>query len=121
MKTRVVVVEDHASVRQMLGMMVAREGPYEAVGDAGTGFDALRTCRKVKPDLVILDLALPELCGLEVMRTLRAEELKTRFLVYSGSSSVEMIREALRARPQGFVHKTDQWAVFREALRMVSE
>src|SRR4051812_23530607 len=106
MKTRVVVVEDHASVRQMLGMLLEREGPYEPVGEAGTGFDALTTCRKLKPDLVILDLVLPELCGLEVMRMLRLEELKTRFLVYSGARSGEMIREALRARPQGFVHKT---------------
>src|SRR3954470_18409127 len=120
MKTRVVVVEDHVGVRQMMGILLEREGPYERVGEAGTGFDALRTCRKLKPDLVILDLVLPELNGLEVLRTLRAEELKTRFLVYSGVSSGEMIREALRARPHGFVHKTDQWSVFWEALRMVS-
>src|SRR4051812_12339609 len=120
MKTRVVVVEDHASVRQMMGILLEREGPYERVGEAGTGFDALRTCRKLKPDLVILDLALPELCGLEVMRTLRAEQSRAGFLIYSGAMAGEIIREALRAHPHGFVHKTDQWAVFWEALRTVS-
>ena len=54
MKNRVVVVDDHASIRQMLGMVLSREGPYEMVGEAGSGFEALKVCRKLKPRLVVL-------------------------------------------------------------------
>jgi DNA-binding NarL/FixJ family response regulator len=120
MKNRVVVIDDHASVRQMLGIVLAREGPYEMVGEGGTGFEALKVCRKWKPQIVVLDLILPELNGVEVLRTLRAESRETRFIVYSGTLNRSMIVEALQARPHGFVHKTDALSTFCEALRAVA-
>ena len=120
MKTRVVVVDDHVSVRQMLGVVLEREGLYEVVGEAGTGFEALKVCRKMKPRLIILDLVLPELSGVEVLRTLRAEMRDARIMVYSGTLSRALIVEALQARPHGFVHKTDALPTFCEALRAVS-
>src|SRR5882757_9991031 len=83
MKTREVMVDAHVSVRQMLALVLAREGPYEVVGEAGTGFEALKVCRSLKPQLVVLDLVLPELNGVEVLRTLRAEMREARFMVYS--------------------------------------
>src|SRR5258707_8170133 len=119
MKNRVVVVDDHASIRQMLGIVLAREGPYEMVGEAGTGFEALKVCRKHKPQIVVLDLLLPELNGVEVLRTLRAEFRETRFMVYSGTLNRSLIVEALQARPHGFVHKSDALSTFCEALRAV--
>ena len=120
MKTRVVVVDDHASIRQMLGIILAREGPYEMVGEAGTGFEALKVCRKLKPQLVVLDLILPELNGLEVLRAIRAEMRDVRCMVYSGTLNRSLIVEALQARPHGFVHKTDALGIFCEALRAVT-
>jgi len=120
MKTRVVVIDDHASIRQMVAMVLAREGPYEVVGEAGTGFEALKVCRKLKPQLVVLDLVLPELNGVEVLRTLRPEMRDSRFMVYSGTVNRALIVEALQARPHGFVHKSDALATFCEALRAVT-
>ncbi len=120
MKTKVVVVDDHASIRHMLALVLTREGPFEIVGEAGTGFEALRLCRRVKPQLVIQELVLPELNGVEVLRTLRKELRETRFLVYSGTLNRGLIVEALRERPHGFVHKTDALATFCEALRAVT-
>jgi DNA-binding NarL/FixJ family response regulator len=120
MKNRVVVVDDHASIRQMLGIVLAREGPYEVVGEAGTGFEALKLCRKVKPQIVVLDLVLPELNGVEVLRALRSESRETRCVVYSGTLNRSLIVEALQARPHGFVHKSDALPTFCEALRAVT-
>jgi len=120
MKNRVVAVDDHASIRQMLGIVLAREGPYEMVGEAGNGFEALKVCRKLRPQIVVLDLLLPELNGLEVLRTLRGELRDTRFMIYSGTVNRSLIVEALQARPHGFVHKSDALAVFCEALRAVA-
>jgi DNA-binding NarL/FixJ family response regulator len=120
MKNRVVVVDDHASIRQMVGRLLPGEGPYEMVGEARTGFEALKQCRKHRPQLVVLDLCLAELNGVEVLRTLRAELRETRFMVYSGTMNRHLIVEALRLRPHGFVHKTDEWQTFCEALRAVA-
>lgn len=120
MKTRAVIVDDHVSVREMLAMVLSREGEYDVVGEAGTGFEALKVCRKMKPRLVILDLVLPQLNGVEVLRALRGEMRETRFMVYSGTMNRALIIEALQARPHGFVHKTDALQTFCEALRAVA-
>ena len=121
MKTRVVVVDDHASIRQMLALVLAREGPYEVVGEAGTGFEAMRVCRRMRPQLVVLDLVLPELNGVEVLRNLREEKLESRFMIYSGAQNRALIVDALQARPHGFVHKSDPLSTFCEALHAVSK
>ena len=120
MKTNVVLVDDHSSVRQMLALVLEREGGFAVVGEARTGFEALKVCARMKPRLVILDLALPELNGLEVLRRLRAESREVRVLVYTGAENRELILETLRERPHGFVHKRDALATLREALRTVT-
>ena len=120
MKTSVVIADEHVSVRQMLAAALEEDGRYEVLGVAGTGFEALRVCRRVKPRLVILDLLLPEMSGVEVLRELRAEARETRLLVYSRSNNREMILAALQARPHGFVRKSDSMETLHEALRAVA-
>lgn len=120
MKTNVVLVDDYSSVRQMLALVLEREGGYAMVGEARTGFEALKVCAQVKPRLVILDLSLPELNGLELLRRLRADSRDVRVLVYTGTDNRELILATLRERPHGFVHKRDPLATLREALRTVA-
>ena len=120
MKTNVVLVDDYCSVRQMLAQVLEREGGYAVVGEAKTGFEALKVCARVRPRLVILDLALPEMNGLEVLRRLWAESRDVRVLVYSGVENRELTLAVLRERPHGFVHKRDSLATLREALRAVT-
>ena len=81
---KVVLVDDHASLRGMLRLVLKLEGGYEVVGEAGAGLEALRVCRAVRPDIVILDLSLPELNGTHVIRLLRQEPWEVRVVVYTG-------------------------------------
>src|SRR5258708_39027885 len=71
MPKRILVVEDEANIRQTLRYNLVKEG-YE-VSEAGTGPEALTEARRIRPDLILLDLMLPELSGLEVCRILRQE------------------------------------------------
>ena len=119
-RTRVVLVDDHASVREMLGMVLKVEGCYEVVGEAAGGLEAMKVCRATRPDLVILDLTLPELNGTHVIRLLLAESWPVRVVVYSGVSDEGVLRAALADGPHGFVRKGDSLAELRAALKAVA-
>ena len=117
--TRVVVVDDHASLRQMLVMILKLEGGYDVVGEASGGVEAMKVCRATHPELVILDLALPELNGSHLIRLLLHEEWPVRVLVYSGAVDERLLRDALAEGPHGFVRKEDSLPELRMALRAV--
>jgi DNA-binding NarL/FixJ family response regulator len=121
MKTPVVVVDDHLSLRQMLIRVLESGGEFEVVGHAGTGIEGLKVCRRLHPKVVILDLMLPELGGVELLTTLRDEQRDTRFLVYSGTLNQSLVLSALRARPHGFVHKEDSLTTLVDAIRAVAQ
>ena len=118
-RTRVVVVDDHASLREMLVMILKLEGCYEVVGEASGGMEAMKVCRATHPELVILDLALPELSGSHLIRLLLHESWPVRVVVYSGAMDESLLREALAEGPHGFVRKEDSLPELRSALRAV--
>ena len=120
MNKRIVIVDDHESVRAMLACFLKRESQHEVVGEAGTGLKALLVCGKLRPDLVILDLMLPELSGAEVIRRMQAADPAIRVLVYSGTLDQALIIEALRCRPAGYVDKADSLETLREAISVVA-
>jgi len=118
-KTRLVVVDEHAAWRDLLRLAFA-DGEHAIVGEGATGSEALRLCRELRPDILILDLSLAEISGPDVLCQLRAERLGTRSLVCAGTRRDESIIAGLRAYPHGFVHKSDRLEVVREALRVVA-
>ena len=117
--TRTVLVDDHTSLRQMLAMLLKQEGGYEVVGEASGGMEGMKLCRAVRPELVILDLALPELSGAHLIRLLLREPWQVRVVVYSGAMDEGLLREALAEGPHGFVRKEDSLPELRKALRAV--
>src|SRR5688572_21879167 len=93
--TKVCLIDDHVSLRQMLSFILAMEGRYELVGEASGGMEGLRMCRTAAPEMVVLDLSLPELSGLQLIRILRAEGSRVKILVYTGAMDDELLRQAL--------------------------
>jgi DNA-binding NarL/FixJ family response regulator len=120
-KTRVAVFDGQVAVREMIGQVLCRDGSYEVVAESASGIEGLRQWRELRPSLVILDLILQEMGGVEVLRTLRAESRETRVIVFSSTLHRELTLEALQAQPHGFVHKQDSLATLREALVAVSK
>ena len=120
MKTRIVIVEDHASLRGMLTLILSQNKGYEVIGQADSGLSAIQLCRNLRPDLVILDLVLPELSGTEVLRRLRVSMPSVRVLVYSGTCNQGLVIETLKNDPDGFVNKSDSLETLREAIDAVA-
>lgn len=120
MSNRVVLVDDHAAIRELLRKVFEFHNEYRVVGEAGDGIDALRVCHEVVPALVVTDLLLPHLCGAEVVRRLRSELPQARIVVFSGVTDQLDLRQMVESRPHGFARKGEPLSILLTALRTVA-
>ena len=104
---RVLVADDHAVVRRGIRDLLSTQPGMEVCGEASTGTETISAVKKEKPNLVILDLTMPEMNGLEAARAIRDESPGTNVLVLSMHFSDELAREVLRTGALGYVLKSD--------------
>jgi DNA-binding NarL/FixJ family response regulator len=113
---RVMVVDDHPMWRDGVARDLAEAG-YEVVATVGEGRQAVRVAAAVRPELVVLDLQLPDLPGVEVARRLAASEPPPRVLVLSASGEQEDVLEAVKAGASGYLLKSASKEEFLDAVR----
>jgi DNA-binding NarL/FixJ family response regulator len=101
---RVLVVDDHPMVREGLRSMLAG-GPVEVIGEADRGADAVRDVEALGPDLVLLDLELPDLDGVAVLRRIKGIAPRTAVLIVSMHDDPALVRRAVEAGAAGYVLK----------------
>src|SRR4051812_28261441 len=92
----VVIADPHVSIREMVARTLGSILPCNVVGEAGTGLEALNICQRFASVLLIMELALPELCGLELLRRLKAARSRTRVLIFSGVQNRQHLGQALQ-------------------------
>ena len=114
-RTRVMVVDDHPMWRGGIARDLA-ESHYEVVAEAGDGAQALRLAAATRPELVVLDLHLPDLSGVEVISGLLAENADIRILILSASGEHQDVLDAVKAGATGYLLKSASAAEFRDAL-----
>ncbi len=102
---RLVVVDDHPVVRHGLVAMLRYERDMQVVGEAGDGIEAVNRILELLPDVVLLDLNLPKMSGIQVMRQVRTQRPQMRFLVLTTYDTDEYIGPALEAGAQGYLLK----------------
>ena len=120
-KLRLMIVDDHELVRHgTRGILRAHPG-WQVVGEAADGKDAVQMAETLQPDLAILDIAMPNLDGLEATRQILKVAPNTRVLVLTMHDSFQMVRRVLEAGAQGYVLKTDLAANLVKAVREVSQ
>lgn len=118
---RILLVDDHEVVRRGLRGLLEAEAGWQVVGEARTGREAVALAERLRPDVVILDLALPELHGLEVTRRIHTALPGAQVLVFTMHRSERLMREALRAGARGYVLKADPAERLVAAVRTLAE
>ncbi len=103
----IVVAEDHGLVRQGLRLMLSRVPRLHWLGETGDGEGAVALTRELRPDVLLLDLGLPRLDGLEVMQAIAVADLPTRVLVVTARQDEATVRAALAFGAHGYMLKTD--------------
>jgi DNA-binding NarL/FixJ family response regulator len=120
MTLRILVADDHEIVRRGLCAIVQAQTGWEVCGEASDGRSAVEMAHKLRPDIVILDLSMPELNGLEATRQILKTEPKIRILMLTQHDTDQVVREVLDAGARGYLLKTDasrELVIAVEALR----
>jgi len=120
-KLRILIADDHALVRQGTRLLLQRRRDWKVVGEAVNGREAVEKTKKVKPGIAILDVAMPDLDGLEVTRQLRKASPNTSVIILTMHDSTTLVRRALEAGARGYVLKSDLADQLVKAVRNVSE
>jgi len=102
---RVVVSDDHHLVRQGIRALLEKAGDIEVVGEAADGQEALELVERLLPDVLVLDIAMPHLNGVEAVGRLRDLGVKTRALILSMYADDTLVRQALRSGAKGYLLK----------------
>ncbi|MEX2355875.1 MAG: response regulator transcription factor [Thermaerobacterales bacterium] len=114
---RVVIADDHALFRQGLRRALELEGDLEVVGEGSNGFEAVTLCRDLHPDVLVLDISMPGLGGIEAARQVRAERAETGILMLTMHDGEDYLLEAVTAGIHGYVLKDVHPQELVEAVR----
>jgi DNA-binding NarL/FixJ family response regulator len=104
---RIVIVDDHAVVRRGVRALLESQPGWEVSAEATTGREAVELVRRLRPHVVVMDLSLPELNGLEATRQIVKESPQTEVLVLTMHHSEQLARDVLQAGARGYVLKSD--------------
>jgi DNA-binding NarL/FixJ family response regulator len=107
MKLRILLADDHEIVRRGLSSLLQKHEGWEICGEASDGREALELAKRLKPDVIILDIGMPNLNGLSTTRQLLQHDPNFKIIVLTITDSDQVIREALDAGARGFVLKSD--------------
>ncbi|MCB0199123.1 MAG: response regulator transcription factor [Caldilineae bacterium] len=116
---RVYLVDDHAVLRDGLRFLLEAQEDITVIGDTGTGREALTEVQKLKPDVVIMDVAMPDLNGIEATAQILDTNQETRVIILSMQGTAEHVFRALQAGAQGYLLKESAGRVLVDAVRSV--
>jgi DNA-binding NarL/FixJ family response regulator len=118
--TRVLLIDDHAVVREGYRRLLERSRGLGVVGDAGTGGEGYRLFVELAPDVVVMDISLPDVSGIETLRRMRAREPDACVLMFSIHDEPIFARRALGAGARGYLSKSSAPDLLVEAVRAVA-
>jgi two-component system NarL family response regulator len=120
MSIRVLLADDHRVLREALRYVLARETDLEIVAEAGTAREAIQLAQSVRPDVVVLDIGLPDLSGMEVAARLKRLDPAPNIVALSAHTDKRFVTEMLRAGAEAYVTKSSAGTELVRAIRAVA-
>jgi DNA-binding NarL/FixJ family response regulator len=117
---RVLIVDDHAFIRRGVQTILHPFPEWELCGEADNGNDAIRMAEELKPEVIIMDLSMPGLNGIEATRAIRKTQPAVQIVLLTLHESAELVRSAFRAGARGYLLKTDAEQELVKALTVVT-
>src|SRR5581483_8622936 len=118
---RVLLADDHAMVRKGFRLILEAQPDMAIVGEAGNGREAIEQAESTRPDVIVMDVAMPELNGIEATRRLSASAPRTRILALSMHKDSVYVREILKAGARGYLLKDSIDSDLVNAVRAVAK
>lgn len=121
MTIRVLIVDDHAVVRQGLRLLLEAQTTITVVGEAPDGRMGVQLAHEMKPDVILMDLLMPGMSGIEAIRQINAGKLPSRVLVLTSSLEDQLVKQALQAGAHGYILKASRAADLVQAIERVGQ
>ncbi len=118
-KVRIVIAEDHTILREGVRSLLASNTNYEIIGEAEDGREAIRCVEKFKPDLILMDLSMPRMNGMEAISEIKKRFKETKILVLTVHKTEEYILSTLKAGADGYILKDSTYAELMMAVKNV--
>lgn len=116
--TTILIVDDHSVVRLAVKILLEQNG-FHVVGEADNGVDAWQLAKCLIPDVLVLDLAIPNLDGFDVIARILKEKLPIRIMVFSSGASDQMVQRCIRAGASGFFGKDKEITDLADAIKII--
>jgi two-component system response regulator NreC len=120
-RLRILVADDHEVMRTGVRALIEQEPGWQVCGTATNGQEAVEAAKKLKPDVVILDMTMPELDGLEALREIKRALPKTEVVIFSAYHSEEVIEQLFNAGAKSYIQKSDASRHLVAAIKSLAE
>src|SRR5262245_43961646 len=121
MTIRVLIVDDHAIVRQGLRLLLEAQADLDVAGEATDGQMAIQMAQQLRPDVILMDLTMPGMSGLEAIRRIADLDLDCKMLVLTSSLEDQMVKQAIKAGAHGYILKASRANDLVQAIQRVAQ
>lgn len=118
-KTKIMIVDDHAMIREGLKKLLDMEDDLEVIATVGSGQEAIDKAVKLRPDVILMDISMPGISGIDAAKTIKKEAPCSRIIFLTIHDDRAYVNEALKLKPSGYILKDADSSVLTDAIRTV--